>query len=94
MLCKPPVCVRHRHCRENCSAFCFCTQAAYAKALWSLQQDARYLQAFQQESDNARAHLVALLSVSPSAAQKLLVLLNQVGCTSLALDLVTSVAQG
>ncbi|CAL5228153.1 g11233 [Coccomyxa viridis] len=52
--------------------------AAYAKALWSLQQDARYLQAFQQESDNARAHLVALLSVSPSAAQKLLVLLNQV----------------
>ena len=55
-----------------------CTQAAYAKALWSLQQDARYLQAFQQESDNARAHLVALLSVSPSTAQKLLVLLSQV----------------
>ena len=53
-------------------------QAAYVKALWRLQQDARYAQAFQQESDNARAHLVALLSVSPSTAQKLLVLLSQV----------------
>ena len=52
------------------------------KALWRLQQDARYLQAFQQESDNARAHLVALLSVSPSAAQKLLVLLSQVAAPS------------
>ncbi len=78
-----PVCATQCHCRKNCSALCFCTQAAYVKALWSLQQDARYLQAFQQESDNARAHLVALLSVSPSTAQKLLVLLNQVGSLTL-----------
>ena len=52
-------------------------QAAYVKVLWSLQQDARYIQAFQQESDNARAHLTALLSASPSTMQKLFVLLSQ-----------------
>jgi len=53
--------------------------------LWSLRYDAsylqkhtRYMQTFQQESENGRAHLVALLSVWPSTAQNLLVLLGQV----------------
>lgn len=53
--------------------------------LWSVRLDAcylqkhiRYMQTFQQESENGRAHLVALLSVWPSTAQSLLVLLGQV----------------
>ena len=61
----------------TCEGCYGCVQAAYVKLLWSLQQDACYLQAFQQESDNARAHLTALLSARPSTMQKLLVLLSQ-----------------
>ncbi|CAK0785690.1 hypothetical protein CVIRNUC_008901 [Coccomyxa viridis] len=51
--------------------------AGHIKALWKLQPDTTYVQAFQQESQNAGAHLIALLSAHPSAVQKSLILLGQ-----------------
>ena len=54
-------------------------QAGHIKALWKLQTDTTYAQAFQQESQNGGAHLVALLSAHPSVVQKSLTLLGQVG---------------